>query len=153
MTQTLPAPRPRRPGLLSDLLRPRTYAEGLYLLLSFPLGLAYFCALAVGLALGASLVIVWVGLPLLLLVLVGALAAANFERLLAARLLGVRLHRFPRPRPTDGWWPWAVQRLGDVGTWKALLYLLVKFPFGLASFTLVVVLLSLSFGLLSVPFF
>lgn len=142
---------PWTPGLFRDLLCARTYSQLLYLLLSFPLGFAYFCALVLGVTFGASMVIVWVGLPILLLVLMGMLAAAELERQLAARLLGTRIQHRPRRRGADGLRAWALERMGDVGTWKSLLYLMIKLPFGLASAAIVVILVGLSAALIVFP--
>ena len=70
-------------------LRPQTYLNLLYLALAFPLGVLYFVLFVVGLSLGISLTILVIGIPLLLLVVAGALVIATFERWLARVLLGV----------------------------------------------------------------
>ena len=46
-------------------VRPRTYGSLLYLWLGFPLGLAYFVGLTVGISAGLPLTIVWIGLAIL----------------------------------------------------------------------------------------
>ena len=43
--------------------RGQTYLNIIYLLLSFPLGTAYFVFLVAGLLLGLNLLIIWVGIP------------------------------------------------------------------------------------------
>lgn len=139
------------PWLLRDLADPGTYGMALYALLAFPLGLLYFVFLVVGLSLGAALLIVWVGLPILLFVLAGTLAFADLERALSARLLGAPVPRFPRRRLSEGVWSWVREQLGDVGTWKAALYLTLKFPLGLASFVILVVLIAVTLALLLAP--
>ena len=70
-------------------LRPQTYLNLLYLALAFPLGVLYFVIFVVGFSLGISLTILVIGIPLLLLVVAGALVVATFERWLARVLLGV----------------------------------------------------------------
>lgn len=70
-------------------LRPQTYLNLLYLGLAFPLGIAYFVFVVLGLSLGVSLAIFVVGIPILLLVVLAALGIAAFERWLADRLLAV----------------------------------------------------------------
>lgn len=67
--------------------QPQTYLNLLYLLLAFPLGLAYFIFAAVGLSLGVGLAVLVVGIPILLLVVLSALGIAAFELWLADRLL------------------------------------------------------------------
>jgi len=50
--------------------RGETYLNIIYLLLAFPLGTAYFVFLVTGLSLGLSLLIIWVGIPILLFMIV-----------------------------------------------------------------------------------
>ncbi|GER87484.1 hypothetical protein KDW_16460 [Dictyobacter vulcani] len=49
----------------------QTLGNMLYLLLAFPLGLIYFVLMVVGLSVGASTLIIWIGLPILLLTMIG----------------------------------------------------------------------------------
>jgi hypothetical protein len=137
--------------------RLRTYTNLLYLLLAFPLGLAYFIFLAVGLTAGFGLTIVWIGLPLLALVFAGSWAFAAFERQAAILLLGADVPpmtpmRMPPPSPVERT-PW--QRAGDFFsnpvTWKGMGFLLLKFPLGIVSFISLVVTLSVSGALLFAP--
>ena len=48
--------------LYGVFVKPQTYLNILYLLLAFPLGIAYFVFLVTGFSLGISLLILWVGL-------------------------------------------------------------------------------------------
>jgi len=133
--------------------RLRTYTNLLYLLLAFPLGLAYFIFLAVGLTTGFGLTIVWIGLPILALVFAGSWAFAAFERQSAILLLGAEVPPMlppPSPAARTAW-----QRAGDFFsnpvTWKGMGFLLLKFPLGLVSFVSVVTLLPISGALLLAP--
>jgi hypothetical protein len=137
--------------------RLRTYTNLLYLLLAFPLGLAYFIFLAVGLTLGFGLTIVWVGLPILALVFAGSWAFAAFERQAAILLLGADVppmtpEKLPPSSPAQRT---AWQRAGDFFsnpvTWKGMGFLLLKFPLGIVSFVSIVALLPLSGALLLAP--
>ncbi len=47
------------------IARPQSYINIFYLLLAFPLGIAYFVFLVTGISVGASLIIIWVGIPIL----------------------------------------------------------------------------------------
>jgi len=134
--------------------RLRTYTNLLYLLLAFPLGLAYFIFLAVGLTVGFGLTLVWVGLPILALVFAGSWAFAAFERQSAILLLGADVPpMLPSPSPVERT---ALQRAGDFFsnpvTWKGMGFLLLKLPLGLVSFVSIVALLPLSGALLLAPF-
>ena len=64
-------------------VRPRTYGNLLYLWLGFPLGLAYFIGLTVGISAGVPLTLIWIGLAILLVTFLAAWGAAGFERQLA----------------------------------------------------------------------
>ena len=61
----------------------QTYLNLLYLLLSFPLGIAYFVFLITGLSLGAGLLVIFVGVPILIGVLFACQGLGAFERLMA----------------------------------------------------------------------
>ncbi len=138
---------------LSVVIRGQTYLNILYLLLSFPLGLFYFIFLVTGLSVGLGLVIIWVGLPILLIVMLAWWAMARFERRLAQSLLRQSMPPIqPRPSVGAGLWSRLKAHLANPLTWKSLVYLFVKFPLGVFSFVLVVALLALMLGLLSAPF-
>ncbi|HZF13124.1 MAG TPA: sensor domain-containing protein [Thermoanaerobaculia bacterium] len=141
-------------GLLRAPIEIRSYTNLLYLLLAFPLGLTYFVFLVVGLSVGLGLTLIWIGLPILLLVLLGSRGLAALERQLAIHLLGAEVPPMAPPAtgPRTLW-----QQLGDLltnsVTWKGMAFLLLKFPLGIATFILSITLLSLSLGLLLTPFF
>ena len=83
---------------LRAFLRPQTYLNLVYLVLAFPLGLAYFLFLVVGLTVGFALVLTLVGIPILLLMHLAAWVLMKLERWLAIRLLGVDI---PPMSPVD----------------------------------------------------
>jgi hypothetical protein len=136
--------------------RLRTYTNLLYLLLAFPLGLAYFIFLSVGLALGFGLTLIWIGLPLLALVFAGSWAFAAFERQAAILLLGAEVPPMaPMPPPPSAAARTVWQRTGDFFgnpvTWKGMGFLLIKLPLGVVSFVAIVALLSVSAAFLLAP--
>jgi hypothetical protein len=131
----------------------RSYTNLIYLTLAFPLGLAYFLFLAVGLSLGFGLTIVLIGFPILALVFGGSWMLAALERELAILLLGAhvparRLERRPEPR---GVVHRTIDFLADPVTWKGIGYLIVKLPLGMVTFVVTVFLVSLSAALLLAP--
>ena len=130
----------------------QAYVNLLYLLAAFPLGILYFIFLIAGLSTGISLSIIWVGIPLLLLVGFGWLALAGFERFMAIHLLKEDM---PIERPlTEGGDISArvKEHLTDPITWKSLCYLFLKFPLGMATFVILVTLISLTLVTLTMPF-
>lgn len=129
-----------------------TYLRIVYLLLAFPLGTTYFILLITGFSVGVSLSIIGVGLIILALTVVGWLFVARFERELAIHLLGAQVRPFSLPGEPLRAWPRLLKTLGEPTTWKALAYLLLEFPFGVITFTLTVVLLSVSLAFIAAPF-
>ncbi|HSS78752.1 MAG TPA: sensor domain-containing protein, partial [Thermoanaerobaculia bacterium] len=127
----------------------RTYANLLYLLLAFPLGLIYFVFLTVGLTLGYGLTVIWVGIPILALVFAGSWGMSALERRLAIGLLGAEVPPMAPP-PTasaNGFWQRVKAFLANPVTWKGMAFLLLKLPLGIVSFTAVVTSLSVSVSL------
>ncbi|MBN1311645.1 MAG: sensor domain-containing protein [Anaerolineae bacterium] len=131
----------------------QTYLNVVYLLLSFPLGLFYFIFLIVGLSVGTSLVIIWVGIPILLVVLTVWWGMLVFEREMTNHLLPIDIPPLARdPNPPEGMWARIKATLTNPVTWKGLVYLLARFPLGILAFVVVVTWFALTLGLISAPF-
>lgn len=139
--------------VLGPLVWPRTYANLLYLLLGFPIGLLYFVVYVTGLSLGLGLLVIGVGVPILVGLVLAARGLARLERGLATALLGVEMPP-PEPEPDpgpDGWGRW-IDRLTDPATWRGLVFVaIVRFPLGLACWVAAVVLTSVVTSLLFAP--
>ena len=138
-------------GIFGILAWPRTYLNLVYLMIGFPLGLAYFVFYVVGGSLGIGLAILGIGFVILFLLILAAWALAHFERVLANGLLGAEV---PRPVPSaidEGGWPWVKSVLGNPVTWKGLAFQLLKFPLGLASWIVTIVVLSVVAGFIVAP--
>jgi hypothetical protein len=113
-------------------------------MLSFPLGLLYFVTLIVGLSLGAGLAVLIVGFGVLVLTLGVARLFGRLERELSKALLGATFApRAPRP-------PGLRAMLQDRRAWTTVLYLLLRFPLGVAGLVTGVLLLS-SIPLMAAP--
>jgi hypothetical protein len=132
--------------------RPRTWLNILFQVLAFPLGLFYFIFLVTGLSLGLGLVIIWVGIPILLVVAGAWWIFGAFERLMAEYLLGAEVGPAPRPwEAVNGVWGKLKAHFGSASTWKDLVYLLAKLLFGTISFTLLVMLGAIVGWLVAFP--
>jgi hypothetical protein len=144
----------------------RTYANLLYLALAFPLGLAYFVFLTVGLSLGIGLLIILWGLPVLALVVAASRGIALLERQLAIHLLGAEVPPMApmaaiapmaleaaEASPSSLFWQRLKAMFTNLTTWKGLGYLAVKFPLGLATFVFCVTLSALTLSFLLAPFY
>ena len=132
----------------------QSYLNLLYILVAFPLGIFYFVFLVSGLSTGVSLLIVWVGIPILVLVSVGWWGLAYFERLMAIYWLKEDVPGMASPSEEGAYtWTRFVAHFTNPVTWKSLLYLFIKFPLGMATFVILVGLLSLTVAFLAMPIF
>jgi hypothetical protein len=130
----------------------QTYLNLLYLLLGFPLGIVYFIFLVTGLSMGTGLLIVYIGILILIAVLLGCRGLGAFERLLSRTMLHLSI---PSPPPSSPSEPGVLGTLKalfkDTTTWKSLGYLVLKFPFGIASFVVLIASFSASIALTLAP--
>ncbi len=139
--------------MMSHIAKQPPFASTLlYLLLSLPLGIIYFVVVVTGLAVSAGTLIIWLGIPILLIVLLLSRGMAEVERQLIGRLL-----RRPLPTRQASAQPRRsfLQRLGamlrDPGTWMTLLYMLLKLPLGIVSFVLALTLPLVALSLTALP--
>lgn len=139
-------------GFLGVVTWRQSYLNILYLLLAFPLGLAYFLLYVVGGALGLGLMVLLVGGVLLLVLLLAAQWLGALERLLAVHLLGIPIAAGHTSWPEgQGLTGYLKAVLRNRTTWTGLAYLLAKFPLGLASWLVVVIAGSVVLALIGAP--
>jgi signal transduction histidine kinase len=128
----------RVPGALKPLFTQRTYAELLYVALGLPLGIAGFVFVVTALSVSVSLMITIIGFPLLAFSLVLARQFGAVERGLGRGLLGVEVDT-PRPQPrSKGLLSFLTDRVG----WRAMTFLLLRFPVTILDFTVATVVWS-----------
>ncbi len=134
------------------VVRPRTYGSLLYLWLGFPLGLAYFVGLTVGISTGLPLTLIWIGLAILLVTFLAAWGAAGFERRLAIHLLGANVPERVTHPSSERLRSRLAATLSSPALWKGTAFLMIKFPMALATWivSLVSLVVPLAFSL--VPF-
>lgn len=136
------------------IVRGQSWLNLFYLLLAFPVGLFYFIFLTVGISMGIGMAIIWIGIPILLVMVAAWWSFAAFERFQARYLLGVDMPPSPRPwEQAEGVLARLRAHFGSASTWKDLLFLFLKFPLGVFSFTVAVAFLALSDGLLLAPLY
>ncbi len=139
--------------VVAPFLEARTWGSLAYVWLGFPLGLAWFIGLTVGLTTGAALTIVWVGLALLFVTFLAAWGAEGLERRLAIGLLGAKVpERRARRDGPESFRAWTKSVFTRAPLWKGLLFLVLRFPLGLAGWVVSVASLAISGGLLAAPF-
>ncbi|MFJ9035299.1 sensor histidine kinase [Streptomyces sp. NPDC102406] len=118
-----------------------TWKEIAYLLTSFPLAVLGFVYAVTLLAVGAGLTVTVIGLPLIAAGLGGARMLGRAERARARRLLGVRIEE-PSPLPRrrgDGFFGWLWNGLKDSVGWRAVLYEVIRLPWGVLTFAVTLV--------------
>ncbi len=134
------------------VIRKQSYLNVLYLLLSFPLGMTYFIFLVVGLSLGIGLAILWIGLIVLVLVFGAWIGFMAFERVVANAMLGEQIPPIRKPVPAgSSMWQRFKILFTSRTTWLGFIYLLLKFPLGIFSFTVVVSFFVSSLALVASP--
>jgi hypothetical protein len=137
--------------IFGAVLDPQTWRNLLYLVLSFPLGLVYFVTVIVLLSVGAGMIVLIVGIPILILTFALIRVYVAGERVLLRSLLDAVV---PAPVPVrrpPGLVDRMMSYLGDAHLWKGLVYLLIHFVFGVASFAMVMALIPASVALLAAP--
>jgi hypothetical protein len=113
-----------------EVLSWRTWAATAYLMASFAVGLFWFVFTVTALALGISLAVLWVGLPILALTMLCWKGGARAERAFIRAALGVDIPSPYRPMPDGsilGRWR---ARASDPATWRDGGYLLLLGPLG-----------------------
>lgn len=133
----------------------QTYLNVLYLLLGLPIGTLWFTLIVTLFTVSASLVVVaLIGLPMLLMSWYTVHGLAVVERTVAVQLLRVDVAPLP-PMPTGSTGLW--QRLRHLSTdprrWRELCYLLLRFPAGIATFTIAVTLPTVAAAVTYTPFY
>ncbi|WP_055535293.1 sensor histidine kinase [Streptomyces graminilatus] len=129
-------------------LEPHTWKEIAHLLANLPVALFGFIYVVTVMSVGSFLALTVVGLPMLAAGLLGARLLGRFERARARALLGVRVEE-PSPLPLSGGRGARGRELGSFGRlmlvlkdpvgWRTILYDFIRLPWGILTFTLVLV--------------
>lgn len=116
----------------------KMFRSWLALFANFWFGLVYFIFLIAGFSLALSLSFVLIGIPLLLFMLAATRTLALMDRRVMAEILDVAAPADFDDVDTRGanLGERLGMYLGSWATWRSALYLLVKFPLGMLSFTL-----------------
>ncbi|MBV9711574.1 MAG: sensor domain-containing protein [Ktedonobacteraceae bacterium] len=124
-----------------------------FLLLAFPLGLLYFLVVIIGFSVGVSTLVVWIGLPILFATVVLIHGMATIERYMVTNLLRLPLNYRVRQHEEEarGFLRRFGRILRDPFTWTGMIYMLLKLPLGIISFTLALVLSITSIAITFLP--
>jgi hypothetical protein len=124
-----------------------------YLLMNLPMGVLAFALLMSFGWLGIGTAIVWIGLPILALVILSVRGAARMERARVYALLDRYIDLPYLPLPAAGQSMRWKARLKDRSTWRDLSYFFLLFPLGIVEFVLVTTFWSTSLGLAGLPIY
>ncbi|MFI0898628.1 sensor histidine kinase [Streptomyces sp. NPDC020983] len=147
-----PAGEHRLPLAVRAPFEARTWREFGYAVLNLPIGIAGFVWTVTMLSLSAGLLITFVGLPLLVVSLLGCRAIGRMERARARRLLWLEVDE-PGPARTrgKGFLARLGSQLGSGVNWRHAVYTLVHFPWGVTTFVASVTFMTYGWGLLTYP--
>ena len=120
---------------LSVFARRRTWGELGYAVLGLPQGVAFFVVAVVTLTVSAGLAVTFVGLPLLAATNVFCRLLAGESRRVGNVLLGESLPGAPPLQRRPGLLGWIGSCVTDRWSWQARLYLVLKLPLGILTFT------------------
>jgi Putative sensor len=145
------SPTPAWRTLLEPLLTSRGYRALTHHLLGLPLGIVYFTWFVTGLALGLGLAITVIGIPILTLVLASVRPLLAGERALANSLLDAKVPPAPLAPEAEGVWKSFLAYWKDTASWRGMVYLLLRFPIGIATFTVAVTAYAVALTLIAAP--
>ncbi|MET8497822.1 sensor histidine kinase [Streptomyces microflavus] len=145
MTMSPSVPDPDRPPPARLALDRWTWREIAHLLVNLPMAIAGFVYALLVIAVGVGLSVTVIGLPVLVAGLRGARVLGRVERGRARSLLGVRIEEpspLPRGRQEGGVFPWLWSGLKDPVGWRSLLYAFIRLPWGVLTFAVTLVSLT-----------
>jgi len=122
--------------IFGPIVHAQTYRHLLYSVVEFPLGIFYFGIMIAGLSAGFATAIVVIGFVFLAITLAIARVFGRMERELSKALLGAVFHSNPPERMH-----WRAM-LRDRRTWTTVVYLVLRFPLGIAGFVASVLMLA-----------
>ncbi|MDI3385816.1 sensor domain-containing protein [Streptomyces sp. B-S-A8] len=147
-----PARRPLLPPALGAPVAGRTFREFAYLLVSLPLSIVTFTYAVTMTALGAGLLVTFLGVPVLAAALAGCRGLGVLERARARGLLGLDV---AEPQPVraakSGAMAWIGAVLKSGTSWRSLLYAVLHLPWAVFAFTVSVTFWSVGWSLLTYP--
>ena len=138
--------------VFGPVVAPRTYLRAVHLLAMFPLGIAYFVGLVVGLTVGGVMIWTIVGPVLLIVTLFLSRWAGDAEAWVVRKVAQIELRRPPtaieagQSARSQIW-----TRLIDPTTWTGILYLFVQFPIGVGAFVGLVLASVITGAVISAP--
>ena len=145
------APGPAWRSVLRPLITSGGYRAITHHLLGLPLGVAYFSWLVTSISAGLGLVVTLIGIPVLTLVLATIRPLLALERGLANSLLDARIAPSRLTAGGQGGLARVKAYWTDSTSWRGIVYLLGRFPVGLATFIVAVTAFATALYLIAAP--
>jgi len=141
-------PAPRRGGIFNVA----NWSPLLYAIIDMPWSILAFTTIVTLTAVGASLTIIYVGVPILMFALLLARWAGGAQRGLASGLLGWEFATVaPRKRVRSGLWGTVVDSVTDSAAWRALAYFAVKIVLAPINFGFAITFYAAGLGMVTYP--
>ncbi|MFD6226587.1 sensor histidine kinase [Streptomyces sp. NPDC060232] len=140
MTTSHAVPDNDRPPPVRPVFSAVTWKEIAHLVTNLPEGIIGFVYAVVMVSTTGGLSVTAIGLPLLAVGLFLSRQWGRLERARARWLLGVRVEEptpIPGPRRSGGFFPWLWTGIKDPVGWRTVLYQLIRLPWGVLTFTVV----------------
>ncbi|MFF8259995.1 sensor histidine kinase [Streptomyces virginiae] len=140
MTTSHVIPDNDRPPPVRPVFSAVTWKEIAHLVTNLPEGIIGFVYAVVMVSTAGGLSVTAIGLPLLAVGLFLSRQWGRLERARARWLLGVRVEEptpIPGPRRSGGFFPWLWTSIKDPVGWRTVLYQLIRLPWGVLTFTVV----------------
>jgi hypothetical protein len=138
--------------LIEPVISLQSYKNLFYMMTAFVFSNIYLVFFVTGFSLSLGLTITIIGIPLFILFLYLVRQVGNWEIMLANGFLNTHIEgkEDSESNQTD-----IVQKIKglftDVRVWKRMLYLMLKYPFDLAVFVIVIVFYSIALNLILAP--
>ncbi|MEV8530387.1 sensor domain-containing protein [Streptomyces sp. NPDC051211] len=142
MSVNTQAPDHDRPAPVRAVFSAATWKEIAHLLANLPVTITGFVYTVFMLGTAGGLSVTAIGLPLLAGGLFVSRQTGRLERARARLLLGVHVEEptpIPGPRRSGGFFPWLWSAIKDPVAWRTVLYDLVRLPWGVLTFTVMLV--------------
>ncbi|MFE6911286.1 sensor histidine kinase [Streptomyces erythrochromogenes] len=140
MTTSLAIAADDRPPRVRPAFSAVTWKEIAHLVTNLPEAILGFVYAVVMVSTAGGLSVTAIGLPLLAVGLFLSRQMGRLERARARLLLGVRVEEptpIPGPRRSGGFFPWLWTSIKDPVGWRTVLYQLIRLPWGVLTFTVV----------------
>lgn len=136
-------------GIFADV---GAWGSLIYMMFTLITGIIYFTWAVTGISIGASMIFLIIGIPIIILFLYSVRGIGFVEGRIVEALLGERMPR--RIRFTDKnvkLWNKIKNLLTDRTTWTGILYLILQLPIGIIYFTVMITFIVLSIAFIFTP--